>query len=287
MFSLFQRPITTLFMCFGLHKYLSWKYPVQYTNFCIECGYYIVYYFSKAQLLYLKIHPHIMKSLEPVFETDFFKNFFPKSQQQDKEQIEFIKNGNVILSCEKEYANNSLISPPEDFDFILYSKPDSVDKKMFFTLPISEEEFVKTDYKFIMTEMTISNDTILLHLDCERYNYFIVDNVINNKFLMYFIKNYEPWIFEKYTLEEIQNYKLKIIDHSVSVKEVDNTQKIILNKDNYEIVEDEYADLPDLISIEDEYADLPDLISVEEEKKEDKDDRPELVPDEEYIEKFS
>ena len=238
LYTLFQRPFSTLFVCFGLHKYLSCNYPKQYEYFCIQFGYYVVYYYSKVQLLYFKIHPHIMRQVEKIVQTDFFQKIFPKKNEEPNGVFEFIKDGNVLYSCLKEHENNSVVTL-KDFDFIIYSKLDqdknSINKKIFFEFPVKNDNVEKTDYYFMLTEITICEEVIQLHLNTNKSNYFIVNNIIDSKFLLYLLKTREPWIFEKYTLEEIKNYKLKIIDHSVCLKEIDNNSKLILYKNNYEI----------------------------------------------------
>ena len=288
---IYQRPFTSLFLCFGLHKYLSLKYPMEYNEFRIQCGYYLVYYFSKAQLMYFKIHPHIVKGLEP---------FFP--EKPFIEDIEFIKDGEVLYSCSYEEVNGlNSQTIPLDFDFMVYSQMDSevkcINKKMFYSLPITFDKIEKTDYRFMLTEVIIGNKTIKLDkldLLSNRINYFIVKNRIDRLFILYYLKKYESWVFDKYSLEEIQNYQLKIIDHSINVKELTKDSQIIFHKNTYEILEtkkdleldnkkisdsivfakdedeEDYTDLPDLIPMEEEkeyYTDLPDLIDVDSEEE--------------------
>jgi len=306
---IYQRPFTSLFLCFGLHEYLSLKYPMEYNDFRIQCGYYLVYYFSKVQLMYFKIHPHIVKGLEPFF--------------QDKpfiEDVEFIKDGEVLYSCSYEEVNGlNSTTLPTDFDFMVYSQMDSevkcINKKMFYSLPVTFHKIEKTDYHFMLTEVIIGNESIKIDLLTGCVNYFIVRNRIDEKFIFYYLKKFEPWVFDKYSLEEIQKYQLTIIDHSINVKELTKDSQIIFHKSSYEIIEtkrlshstqdddsiidnkkisdsivftkeedededEDYTDLPDLIPMEEEkedYTDLPDFIPMNsEEEKED--ELPDFIP---------
>jgi hypothetical protein len=180
---IYQRPFTSLFLCFGLHKYFSWKHPNEYDHFRTLCGYYLVYYFSKAQLLYFKIHPYIIKGMQAIFPE---KPFI--------EDIEFIKEGKVLYSCSREeFTSFNSTTLPTDFDFILYSKPDlqekCLNKKMFYSLPIAFDRVEKTDYQFMLTEVIIANETIKLDkldLLTNSVNYFIVRNRIDRSFILYY-----------------------------------------------------------------------------------------------------
>jgi hypothetical protein len=287
---IYQRPFTSLFLCFGLHKYFSWKYPHEYNDIRTLFGYYLVYYFSKAQLVYFKIHPYIVKGLQAIFpEKPLVENF------------EFVKESTVLYSCSREeFTRLNSTTLPTDFDFILYSKPDPevkcINKKMFYSLPITHDKVEKTDYQFVLTEVIIANECIKIDLLTNSENYFIVRNRIDRSFILYYLKKYHAFIFDKYSLEEIQNYKLNIIDHAIDVKELTKDSQIIFHKNTYEILEtkkefeldnkkisDSIFFAQELDEDEEDYTDLPDLIPIEEE--EEKEDLPDLIPMEEEEEK--
>jgi hypothetical protein len=256
-----------------------------------------------------------MKYIEPIVQSELYQKLFNNNEKtQNLETIEFIKDGNVILTCFKNDILNNSLKTPDVFDFIIYSKPEFESnnkvnyKKLLYKYPINEEDFIieNTDYRFMLTEINIDNNIIKLDLNKDDYNYFVVDNKIDKYFLTYFLKKYHNYDTEKI----LENYTLKIIDENICIKETDNFETIILNKKNYDVDcdlnlsfnntfygkkvsesipfsnensdnESEYSDLPDLELITDDYRVIDDQdfncdFDCEEEEVE-----------EEYIDNFS
>lgn len=246
----YNRPLTTLFIGYMLHKYLSFKYPKQYQNMQVFCAYYAIYYFSKFQLLYFKMKPHIEKKLEPILELpwiQFIVNHFTENQQGEDQgfergnYFELIKNGCVIQKT------SSLIDAKllDNYDFVIYSEKDEnkniINKRILLDMPKKVEDIVieNTDYKFILTEVNICDKDFKVDLfNKEKYNYFIADNVINSHFILYYLKKYYPDVFNESTISDIEEYNLKIMDDCVCVHELDFHTSIHLGKNQYQIVKE-------------------------------------------------
>ena len=315
MLSLFQlshSPLSMLIITFLTHKYISTKHPVQYKNFCYNCAYYSIYLYSKAQIIYFKIKPKVIHFLEPILEIDFFKNnSFVPTVKVASEIVEFIKDGKVIYHCLKEKLYE-LTKVPE-FDFILYSSPDSesseiINKKMLHHYPLSKEDFLieKTNYVFMLMEISVEEsekeqeEPIKIDLVSKKYNYFIVNNKINAAFLTYFLMEHK-----NYNLSS-NKYNIKIIDENIHVKNVNGVafEEILFNENNFEINSHsrQFVDISktfdgkkisDYISFSNssadsdvDYTDLPDLIPIEEVKEDLKTKHLE-DGDNDYVESFS
>ena len=266
-FTLFKVSCTSAFVTYGLHKYFVWNHPQKYEDFRFSCVYYSIYYFTKAQMLCMNVYSYIMEMIDPILKSDFFIDQFPdiKEKGETIDLCEFIKEGNIFDFCPYiEVINRS--DYPKEFDFIIFSKIDNEDvynNKIYSYIPTKIDEIIKTNYQFMLTEITIKEETIKIDLATSKHNYYIVDNVIDKHFIIYFLKRFVPYIFEKYEMEVIEDYRLKIIDQDIVLKEMDRYSKLIFYLDNYEIIEDDdYADLPDLIAIDsdDEYTVLSDDI---------------------------
>ena len=301
MFLLFQFPWNLLIASFITHKYLSNKHPVQYKNFCYNCAYYSVYLYSKAQIIYIKMKPTIMNFLEPILQSELFKNFcfYKDKTLVPLEIIEFIKDGKVIYHCLREKLYE--LTEVHEFDFILYSSPDPeykeiINKKMLYRFPLTTEDFIieKTNYLFMLTEINIeeseseseseleseSEKSIKIELVSKKYNYFIVNNKINAVFLKYFLKKYH-----NYNLSS-NKYNIRIIDENIHVKTVSGVafEKILLNKNNFEIETETTSEssinifqsfdekkISDYITFSNSDLDLPGLIPIVERFGEDED----------------
>jgi hypothetical protein len=291
MFLLFQFPWNLLIASFITHKYLSNKHPVQYKNFCYNFAYYSVYLYSKAEIIYIKMKPTIMNFLEPILQSELFKNFcfYKDKTLVPLEIIEFVKDGKVIHHCLREKLYE--LTEVYEFDFILYSSPDPeykeiINKKMLYRFPLTTEDFIieKTNYLFMLTEINIedsdSEQSIKIELVCKKYNYFIVNNKINTAFLKYFLKKYHD-----YNLSS-NKYNIRIIDENIHVKTVSGVafEKIVLNKNNFEIeTETETTSessinifqsfdgkkISDYITFSNSDVDLPGLIPIDERFEED------------------
>jgi len=313
LFFLLERPWSTLLLIFSIHKYLSYNHPEQYQKFCILCGYYAIYVFSKAQMIYLKLKPHINKVLEPCLENKIVQNMLQIFKEAKTNfDLEFVSNGNVIYRCLKEEILNESLFLPKNFDFIIYSEPslETVYKKLLYSIPknIEFELNIETcSYRFILFELNIGEEHIKIDFSTNQYNFYVENNIINETFLLYFLEKYSPEVFTKYSLDEIQKYKITYLDESFSVKEVEKNVGFLFKKNGFELIEyskqvlDTILDnVFDNIKISDsikfsndtsdeEYADLPDLIPINHiinnettcennENENEYDDLPDLIP---------
>jgi len=148
------------------------------------------------------------------------------NQNNDKNIYNYININNDLTICIKFNEEQNLY-----YKLILHYNPDYAKKTYLESLKVEQ-----ADYKFIMTEITINNNNISIHFTNEKYNYLIVDNKLNNQFIMYFLKTHYTDFVKDLSDSEIENYKIKIIDHNVNVVEFDNTKSLIINKTGYEIL---------------------------------------------------
>jgi hypothetical protein len=280
------------FLAAVVYKYLSIYHPKFYENIGYSVTYNCIYYFSKAQLFYMKWSPIIMKTINPTL-TWVYETFNKENVELEDDVVEFIKKGDVILrTTQKEILSDerfrlldsSFFQLLSNFDFILYSPAQTNDKVILYKIPNCIEDFnyEKTDYKLMLAEIKIENITLRIDFCNENYNYYIVNNIIDPKFLQYFLKKYHYYnVANLYSFDESTHYQLKVIDENIQVYELDNTlqtYRIKLKKNNIEIAHytkifesvDDYLFRPiqTLISENEqnnvsEYDDLPDLIPVD------------------------
>jgi len=94
----------------------------------------------------------------------------------------------------------------------------------------------KLDYKlskisFMMVELEHNNEKHKIELKNDEYNYYIVNNSLNQNFFKYYLKN----ILKASTNDDNFNYTVTIIDHNVNFITLLPEQYIIFNEDDYTI----------------------------------------------------
>jgi len=185
-------------------------------NYLLELSYQLIYYYSKLQLKFMKIQNNVIKYVNYV---PFLNNLLTYKKNV---YTYTIINDNLTI-CNKYDEKQKL-----DLKIILNCIPDDEKKKYIESL-----KHEQSNYKFIMTEITIcNNNTFVIHFTTNKYNYLVEHNKLDSNFIKYFLKTHYTELVKDFDLETI-NYNIKIIDHLVNVIEFDNTKMIYLNKNDY------------------------------------------------------
>jgi len=147
-------------------------------------------------------------------------------------KLEFIKNGNLIEN------------KPTDYDFAIYSdlkiNTTCENKKIFQNNEHLTEEYETSNIQFMLIELLVGEKkTFKITLKNEKYNFYIVENMLSKDFFTYYLKNIHDDKFDL-TEESIKEDKItiKIIDHDVNKLEFDLTDKnehIIIQKIGYKL----------------------------------------------------
>jgi hypothetical protein len=146
--------------------------------------------------------------------------------------IEFIQNGQIVYKTYK--SKLELITEKEipSFDFIIYSDNQlyndiPVNKIIYYSIP-QDFNYIKTNFKFIVIQLLHQNITNNIVLSNNKYNYYIINNLINDKFLLYFLNN-----VENYNITKLTDYNLQIMDHNINQFSLSPTDNLLFNKDDY------------------------------------------------------
>ena len=75
-------------------------------------------------------------------------------------------------------------------------------------------------------KIVLKNDT---------YNYYIIDNILDKKFFVYYLRKYEPSIATNSELNTVKEFIVKIIDHNVNVGlfTITDAQFITIKENDY------------------------------------------------------
>ena len=213
---------------FLANDYFKNNYTEAYNTMITHGGFYLIHMYSKIQILCDKLPISL-----PIILIQLFNNSSRGSE------VEFIQDGHVqFVGTKDEFVKKDIKCWNDiDYDFIIYSNYDEVNKitnKIIFTKIPDENDFNYTisNVKFVLVEVEMNNKIIKIDFKTDTYNYYIVDNVISEKFLEYFIKKYYP--HEKIRFQQpFCEMKLKILDHNVEKQEFDSKTTLQINKDDY------------------------------------------------------
>ena len=207
-----------------LNNYLKHEYPEQYNGYLMTASFNAVYVFSVLQIQAKKIQEYLYKT-HPRLKR--YLDEYSMSKIKNIDNIEFILDGKVIYLTDKETIVNHIIDIIKE-DFIIYSDYGSenvcTNKKIIVKeTTSSDNDFIYevSDIKFLLCEVYIGDKVykITLKSDIENYNYYLVDNIINKKFITYYLIEFYNEDFSKST----DKFILKIIDHDVNIFELDIT----------------------------------------------------------------
>jgi hypothetical protein len=223
-----------------LNNYLKHEYPEQYNDYLMTVSFNAVYIFSVLQIQAKKIQEYLYKTCPRL---KSYLDEYSMSKIENINNVEFILDGKVIYLTDKEKIVNYIIDIIKE-DFIIYSDYDSknecTNKKIIVkdstTSNCSDNDFIYqvSDIKFLLCELYIGDKVykITLKSDMENYNYYLVDNIINKKFMIYYLIEFYNEDFSKST----DKFILKLIDHNVNSFEIDITDisnYIQIKKDGY------------------------------------------------------
>jgi len=233
-------------LVFLLNDYIKTKYPEKYQNFILSVSYNFFYFLSKLQIMFMKFSKKIEENPKLLqIKNDFMLllNFNPHTI----ETTEYIKNGEHVKS--DDLSDNN-------FDFILYSWFDDendcvnkndcvnendcvnnnncVNKKIMYEKNDIVTSSELSEIKFMLIEINIGENNYKIDLKTDRYNFYVVGNVLTKQFFIYYLKRFlkvNDLIYDKISI--------KIIDQNVNIIAFDFTDKnenIVLEKNSYKLM---------------------------------------------------
>jgi hypothetical protein len=203
-------------------------YPTQYQTFLINTSYNLIYFYSKVEIIVKNIkcylNEHILCYL-------FYEN------NKGESIIEVIFQGIVINKINKSQVN-SLLSV--NYDFILYSEvvDNLTHRRIIYSdnLDLNNENlFVcePSEIKFVLSEVILGDKHISIDFRVNHQNYYVCDNIIKSKFIMYFLNEYYSEEIKNMSSDDIMNYKVEILDHNVNKETFDSKSDITIYKTTY------------------------------------------------------
>lgn len=233
-------------------EYFRTFYPDYFNNIMVQLALASISLFSRGQLLYIKSKKVLSKKYTYLLESypqlaNFVEKYLSNSNQTD---VDFVVDGKIVYSTTKERLLNSgnlydetYSRIPTDFELIIYSKTyknheseNTTYKKVLSSFPVEDKHFniVKADYRFLLTEIVINDKYIKTNFSDNIHNYFVVDNLLNESFIKYYLNQYHV---NEFNIECLNNfdYKIRGLDQNVNEVSFDKENQLLINKENYEI----------------------------------------------------
>ena len=177
----------------------------------ITISYNCIYFYSLCQIQYNKINSCIKS---------FIKAFIKA----------FIKNNNEIAVFQ-EMKCLSILIEDDSTHLIKMTKTFDINTVFYESFP-ETFDYKESSIKFMSIELQHENNTHLISLKNESYNYYIVGNSLNQNFFKYYLKN----VLKADINKDNFNYKVSIIDHNVNFITLLSHQSLIIGENDYYIV---------------------------------------------------
>ena len=232
--------LKTCALLFLFNDYFKRNYPYEYQVYYITITYQLIALYSKAQIEIGKCIQYITEKHPDL--VIFIQSFLIK-KNTIKNNLQFIKNNDIIKEeNSRDYLNKDEIIVT-DCDFVIYldniegysnvkiiNDVNLLDKKETY-------QYELTDYKFLLVEFMNNGKIYKINLSTDAYNFYGVDNILDDKFFLYYLKYY---LLDFKQDSEIENHELllKIIDDNVNSKLVElEKQYIKFGKNSYTIID--------------------------------------------------
>jgi hypothetical protein len=216
-----------------LNDYLRRTFPEKYRDFLLDASIQTIYIYSKAQLTcdkicyYIKNSEHIKEFLNLVVP------FFKKSLKNEIHEMD--ESGDIRITYFNEINEIHEMDEINDKNLIIIADQESeCINRVILQRKLLSLNYVVSNIKFIMIELKIGDNVYKLDLKNDKYNYYIVNNILDKKFFDYFLNAHE--ICSKNTgYREMTSFLLKLIDHNANLKNIEITDKkfIVIKKDDY------------------------------------------------------
>jgi hypothetical protein len=232
MFHLLASILKTAFYATLLHEQLKTKFPDKYNEVLVEITYKLIYFYSNCQIILKKRKTHIQQFIEnkinhyPKFKSVFQKMIYNKNDKNTM-NIEFILDNKTV--CIQNILG--IKDQPLQYDFAIFSEynieHDYVNKRIVQKVEDWDNLFQESNVQFFVTEVTINNKVyekdlknnvnkvIKVDLKTEKYNFYLVNNKLDEKFMKYFLTTYYSNIFQDIDMNSI-GILVTILDQNVN-----------------------------------------------------------------------
>ena len=235
LFTLIRSGILTLL----LNDYIKRTFPHEHETILINLSLKCIYLFSKCQILsdklknqikeFVKTNPYLNKIVDEIYKKEITN------------EICQVKNNSVHM---KYFTNFSNIEFENDKDsFYIFSDNINAINNCVNQVIFHSQQFMPnyevSNINFILLELKYKENAYKINLKTHDFNYYVVNNIFDRKFFIYYLNNYQVC---NLTDDDVNNiikfdikFDIKLIDQNVNVRELEITDEkfIIIKKDEY------------------------------------------------------
>ena len=190
--------------------------------------YNILYTYSKCQIVYGKFSCFLLQFANE-------NGLLIKNIQNDITQVSYGKIVTKNFTHDKDTHFEDV-----DNSFYIYSDNKNANGKKCINKIISRTQQFNTNYeasnvKFILVEVKIDDKNFKVELKTDESNYYIINNIFDKNFFIYYLQYYRLHNLSKEDVEKIDKLSVKLIDHNVNIVNLEITDKhyIVIEKDSY------------------------------------------------------
>jgi len=199
--------IQNIYFSFILHEHLRAKYPIEYENFLLSCAHQLVRWYSIGQIAFNKVR-HRLETWRPIVHSSLYIH----NSVENDATVEYITEGEIFHS---EKLNTYIITlglEQFNYDFAIVSHSDGR-KRIIKHMQNWDNSFDKSEVQFVLIEALYKDKRIKLDLKTDDYNFYLINNRIDDKFMYYFLKNYQK--IEDLTKDDMKNMVITVLDQNV------------------------------------------------------------------------
>lgn len=224
-----------------LNDYLKRSYPDKYDRFLITASYELIHVYSKGQILYQIMYNNAVFQAKSIIDTNpqlkkMLNDIYKKDVPQN--QIYQIKNDTIHV---KYYTDNTetYFEPDENSIYLFSDNESAVENKCVNRIILHSQPFLTkyevSNIQFMLVEAKVNDITYKINLKTDKFNYYIVDNILDLKFFKYYLYNYQVCNLTTEEKDKINKIVVKFIDHNVNMRELEisDDKFIIIKKDDY------------------------------------------------------
>lgn len=236
LFTLIRSGILTLL----LNDYIKRTFPQEHEKILINMSLKCIYIFSKCQMISFKLKNQIKEFAEtkPYFKkilNEIYKNEITHVTENDICQI---KGTSMYIKYFTKITDVDFVHDAKCF-YILSDNinrvNNCVNKVVMHTLLHISENYEVSNIRFILLELKYKENIYKINLKTEESNYYIVNNILDKKFFIYYLNNYQVCNLIENDINNITKFDIRLIDNDVNVRELEITDDkfIIIKKDEY------------------------------------------------------
>lgn len=215
-----------------------------FSNTLIVLGYNCIYVYSCLQIKCYKISIIVMPYITRLITILMHYNWLNQSFDNKLSIIHFYHNNVINAEALIEINNNTEsfnVTPPLTYDYIICMDKTFVNPVniMCYNKVPNNLLYELSNVRFLSIKIICNNKTYNVVLKTDDYNYYVVNNVIDVQFIQYYITH----VLKELTYFEDFKYSLELLDNDINILSLNQTHKIIIKKDTYEIINETPNDI--------------------------------------------